>query len=187
MASLLNSGDLDRPNPMADGALAAHARQLDRYGDEPRRTQRAQEVEALIALLLPSGRATVHTCAASLGRTVRTLQRMLDAENDSSAPCFTARGCSWPAISRQSPDADYRYCAHARLWFDRRLHPLARADFWAAAAQVAQNGRLTGGAVAVLIYKQAAKIVLALTQAQIDTEVREERLVEVKDDAQSLL
>ena len=52
---------------------------------------------------------------------------------------------------------------------------------------MAQNGRLTGGAVAVLIYKQAAKIVLALTQAQIDTEVREERLVEVKDDAQSLL
>jgi hypothetical protein len=36
------------------------------------------------------------------------------------------------------------------------------------------------------VYKQAAKIVLALTQAQIDTEVREERLFEVKDDAQDL-
>jgi len=35
-------------------------------------------------------------------------------------------------------------------------------------------------------YKQAAKIVLALTQAQIDTEVREERLFEVNDDAQNL-
>lgn len=35
-------------------------------------------------------------------------------------------------------------------------------------------------------YKQAAKIVLALTQAQIDTEVREGRLFEVNDDAQDL-
>ena len=36
------------------------------------------------------------------------------------------------------------------------------------------------------VYKKAAKIVLALTQAQIDTEVREERLFEVNDDAQDL-
>ena len=35
-------------------------------------------------------------------------------------------------------------------------------------------------------YKLAAKIVLALTQAQIDTEVREERLFEVNDDAKDL-
>lgn len=35
-------------------------------------------------------------------------------------------------------------------------------------------------------YKQAARIVLALTQAQIDTEVREGRLFEVNDDAQDL-
>jgi len=35
-------------------------------------------------------------------------------------------------------------------------------------------------------YKQAAKIVLGLTQAQIDTEVRAERLFEVNDDAQDL-
>ena len=33
---------------------------------------------------------------------------------------------------------------------------------------------------------KAAKIVLALTQAQIDAEVREERLFEVNDDAQDL-
>lgn len=36
------------------------------------------------------------------------------------------------------------------------------------------------------VYKKAAKIVLALTQAQIDTEVREERLFEVNEDAQNL-
>ena len=35
-------------------------------------------------------------------------------------------------------------------------------------------------------YKRAAKFVLALTQAQIDAEVREERLFEVIDDAQEL-
>ena len=35
-------------------------------------------------------------------------------------------------------------------------------------------------------YKRAAKIVLSLTQAQIDTEVRAERLFEVIDDAQDL-
>lgn len=36
------------------------------------------------------------------------------------------------------------------------------------------------------VYKQAAKIVLALTEEQIDTEVSEERLFEVNDDAQDL-
>ena len=36
------------------------------------------------------------------------------------------------------------------------------------------------------VYKKAAKIVLALTQAQIDTEVSEERLFEVNEDAQDL-
>ena len=36
------------------------------------------------------------------------------------------------------------------------------------------------------VYKQAARIVLALTQAQVDTEVREGRLFEVNEDAQDL-
>jgi hypothetical protein len=40
--------------------------------------------------------------------------------------------------------------------------------------------------VTLRVYKKAAKIVLALTPAQIDTEVREERLFEVNDDAQNL-
>lgn len=35
-------------------------------------------------------------------------------------------------------------------------------------------------------YKQAAKIVLALTQAQIDREVHEGRMFEVNDDAEDL-
>lgn len=41
-------------------------------------------------------------------------------------------------------------------------------------------------AVELRTYKQAAKIVLGLTQAQIDMEVREERLFEVNDNAQDL-
>ena len=43
----------------------------------------AQEVEGLVMLLLPSGRATIQTCAGSMGMTVRTLQRMLDADGTS--------------------------------------------------------------------------------------------------------
>jgi hypothetical protein len=50
----------------------------------------------------------------------------------------------------------------------------------------AKNDRANLSAVELKAYKQAAKIVLALTQAQIDTEVREERLFEVNDDAQDL-
>lgn len=46
------------------------------------------------------------------------------------------------------------------------------------------KGRLS--AAELRVYKKAAKIVLALTQAQIDTEVREERLFEVNEDAQNL-
>lgn len=50
----------------------------------------------------------------------------------------------------------------------------------------AKSDRANLGAAELKAYKQAAKIVLALTQAQIDTEVREERLFEVNDDAQDL-
>lgn len=41
-------------------------------------------------------------------------------------------------------------------------------------------------AVELRAYKQATKIVLALTQAQIDSEVLAERLFEVNDDTQDL-
>lgn len=74
-------GDLDRPNPMANSALAGHARSLIDTVMTAADRSVTQDVEALIALLLPTGRANIRTCAASLGRTVRTLQRALDAEN----------------------------------------------------------------------------------------------------------
>ena len=75
------SRDLDRPNPRADSQLARHARDLLEAALKPGERTVAQEVEQLINLLLPTGRATVQTCAASLGLTVRTLQRRLGTEN----------------------------------------------------------------------------------------------------------
>jgi AraC-like DNA-binding protein len=80
---VIAAADLDRPNPKADDQLARQARQLIEAVMSPAERTTAQEVEQLIALLLPAGRATVQTCAASLGVTVRTLQRMLDAESES--------------------------------------------------------------------------------------------------------
>lgn len=50
----------------------------------------------------------------------------------------------------------------------------------------AKSDRANLSAVEQRTYKQAARIVLALTQAQIDVEVREGRLFEVNDDAQDL-
>lgn len=50
----------------------------------------------------------------------------------------------------------------------------------------AKSDKASLSAVELRTYKQAAKIVLGLTQAQIDMEVREERLFEVNDNAQDL-
>ena len=77
---VLPTVDLDRPNPRADEQLARHARQLLDTVMSPAKRTAAQDVDQLIMLMLPSGRANIQTCAASMGVTVRTLQRMLDAE-----------------------------------------------------------------------------------------------------------
>ncbi len=50
----------------------------------------------------------------------------------------------------------------------------------------AKSSKANLNTVELRTYKQAAKIVLALTQVQIDIEVREGRLFEVNDDAQDL-
>ncbi|UVO54739.1 AraC family transcriptional regulator [Sphingomonas sp. SUN039] len=77
---VLDARDLDRPNVKADDQLAQHARRLLESVMSPTARTITQDVEQLITLLLPSGKATVQMCAASLGVTVRTLQRSLDAE-----------------------------------------------------------------------------------------------------------
>lgn len=50
----------------------------------------------------------------------------------------------------------------------------------------AKSDKANLSAAELKVYKQAAKIVLALTQAQIAIEVSEGRLLEVNDDAQDL-
>lgn len=83
---VLRKADLDRPNQRADDQLARHARQLLDAVMSPTDRTAAQDVDHLIRLLMPGGRASIQNCAASMGMTVRTLQRSLDADGTS----FTA-------------------------------------------------------------------------------------------------
>lgn len=80
---ILRRTDLDRPNLRADEQLARHARQLLDKAMSPIERTATQDVDQLIRLLMPAGRASIQNCAASMGVTVRTLQRMLDAEGNS--------------------------------------------------------------------------------------------------------
>jgi AraC-like DNA-binding protein len=80
---VIKASDLDRLSPKADDQLASHARQLLETVMNPMPRTKVQDVEQLIRRLLPSGRASVQTCAETMGTTVRTLQRMLDAEGQS--------------------------------------------------------------------------------------------------------
>jgi AraC-like DNA-binding protein len=82
-ALILVRSDLDRPNPHADEQLAAHARRLLKAVPAVHGRSVAEDTDATIRLLLPSGRATVQACARAMGLTVRTLQRRLDAEGES--------------------------------------------------------------------------------------------------------
>ncbi|MDE2437136.1 MAG: AraC family transcriptional regulator [Sphingomonadales bacterium] len=75
--------DLDRPNAHADDRLAVLARDLLGEGTGPMAIPAVKDIERLVKLLLPNGRASIQMCAASLDVTVRTLQRMLEAEGDS--------------------------------------------------------------------------------------------------------
>ena len=89
---VIDPRDLDRPNRWADPQLAVHARQLLASTMGPAGRSTAQEVEQLILPLLPTGRATIEICAATLGLTVRSLQRRLAAEGASfSAVLHAAR------------------------------------------------------------------------------------------------
>ena len=77
---LVSLGDLDRPNPRSDPALASHARNLVNAMIDPGERSIVQEVEQAIQLLMPAGRASIASVADSLGMTVRTLQRRLEED-----------------------------------------------------------------------------------------------------------
>jgi len=80
---VIERGDLDRPLPGADEALAEHARELFSALVNPGSRSIADEVEQSIRLLMPSGRATIGEVALSLGMNIRTLQRRLVEEGSS--------------------------------------------------------------------------------------------------------
>lgn len=80
---VLRSRDLDHHNPAADVELARHARVLLNSSLSQMNFSTSQNVDQTIRLLLPKGKATIQNCAASLGMTVRTLQRALDVEGRS--------------------------------------------------------------------------------------------------------
>lgn len=80
---VLGIKDLDLRNPAADVQLADHARKLLNSVLSSADYSTSQNVDQTIRLLLPSGKASIQNCAASLGMTVRTLQRALDTEERS--------------------------------------------------------------------------------------------------------
>lgn len=104
-ALVIPGSDLDRPGALADAGMARHARELlDAVGHGGARST-VEAVEGLIHLLLPSGRATIQACAASLGLTVRTLQRRLADEGE----LFNAM------LSRARKQLATQYLANPRL------------------------------------------------------------------------
>ena len=83
---LINRDDLDLLNLRADEQLALHARQLLTAVAGGQHASCSEHVEHLIRIFLPAGKASVQICSATLGMSVRTLQRTLDIEGTS----FTA-------------------------------------------------------------------------------------------------
>ena len=74
--------DLDKPNLMADPALARFAEHyVETFSTNTTRSV-ALDVRKAIYLLLPIGRASIEQIAEALGTNVRTLQRRLEASGD---------------------------------------------------------------------------------------------------------
>ncbi|MCY1405143.1 HTH-type transcriptional regulator VirS [compost metagenome] len=72
------AADLDKANPLADPAMARHARRLVESLPGAAQQSTLNDVRKAIYLLLPMGRATIEQIAQSLGMNVRTLQRRLE-------------------------------------------------------------------------------------------------------------
>lgn len=72
------AADLDKPNPVADPAMARHAQRFVESLPAASEQTTLNEVRKAIYLLLPMGRASIEQIALSLGLNVRTLQRRLE-------------------------------------------------------------------------------------------------------------
>ena len=75
---VLGSQELDRPNRLADAAMAGYARELLDLLPRAQERHLHDEVRRELHLLLPRGQASVERVAASLGVSVRSLQRQLE-------------------------------------------------------------------------------------------------------------
>ena len=80
---IIRRADLDLVNIHADEQLALQARLLLTSTVGTPHEVWAEHVEHLIRIFLPTGKASIQICAATLGMAVRTLQRHLDAEGTS--------------------------------------------------------------------------------------------------------
>jgi AraC-like DNA-binding protein len=80
------AASLAQPNPLADEAMARHARRLlDLVPLEPEHDRLSDRTRRAITLLLPTGWATLENVAHNLGLTPRSLQRGLEKEQRSFA------------------------------------------------------------------------------------------------------
>jgi AraC-like DNA-binding protein len=80
---VIEQADMDRALPGGDAALGKHARELFDAVVDPGQRSVTEEVEQSIRLLMPTGRATIGEVSHALATNVRTLQRRLEAENNS--------------------------------------------------------------------------------------------------------
>jgi AraC-like DNA-binding protein len=74
---VVKSADLDRRNPQSDPALALYALALIETVMNTTGKSLVEEVEETVAILMPSGRASIGACAQTLGMHPRTMQRYL--------------------------------------------------------------------------------------------------------------
>ena len=102
---MLHAGELDRRNPASDPLLRPYARSFLESIPSPRDGALSERVRRIVELLLPLGRCSIQQVARSLGMTDRTLQRHLDAEQQS----FTA------IVNRTRSALVERYLANEQL------------------------------------------------------------------------
>lgn len=77
------ASQLDKPNPLANPALASHAKNFVSTLERRQGPSVVLDVRKAIYLLLPLGRASIEQISEALGTNVRTLQRRLDDQGES--------------------------------------------------------------------------------------------------------
>lgn len=76
------TSQLDKPNPMADPALARFAQHFIDTLASDKESSVVLDVRKAIYLLLPMGRASIEQIAEAMGTNVRTLQRRLEEHDE---------------------------------------------------------------------------------------------------------